>query len=48
MMCADALFDLIQIKRKESIDVPRGFGDYEVTVDQSALPQGITLIRKVG
>jgi len=45
---AHALFDLIQIKRKESIDVPRGFGDYEVTVDQSALPQGITLIRKVG
>lgn len=44
---AHALFDRISIKRKADADVPRSFTDYEVTVDDAALPPGVTLIRRV-
>jgi hypothetical protein len=27
--------------------VPRSFSDYEVTIDESALPKGVTLIRRI-
>jgi CRISPR-associated protein Csd2 len=45
---AHALFDLIQVLRKEGVEVTRNFTDYEVRVDESAMPAGVTLIRKVG
>lgn len=41
------LFDAVLVKKKESVDVPRSFSDYEVTVDESALPEGISLIRRI-
>jgi CRISPR-associated protein Csd2 len=41
------LFDLVAIKRKPEVEVPRSFSDYEVTVDESALPAGVTLIRRI-
>ena len=44
---AHALFDRIAIKRKADVDVPRSFSDYEVTVDDAALPPGVTLIKLV-
>jgi CRISPR-associated protein Csd2 len=43
---AHALFDLIQAKKKA--EVPRNFTDYEVTVNEAALPAQVELIRKVG
>jgi CRISPR-associated protein Csd2 len=45
---AHALFDRIAIKRKDGVDVPRSFGDYAVSVDDASLPNGVTLIRRVG
>jgi CRISPR-associated protein Csd2 len=45
---AHALFDRIQIKRKEGVEVPRAFADYEVSVAESDLPAGVLLMRKVG
>lgn len=45
---AHALFDRIAIKRKDGVDVPRSFGDYVVSVDDASLPNGVTLIRRVG
>jgi CRISPR-associated protein Csd2 len=44
---AHALFDRIKIKRKDDVDVPRSFGDYEVSVDDASLPAGVTLIKRV-
>ena len=45
---AHDLFDRISVNRKECVAVPRGFGDYEVSVDDSGLPEGVTLERKLG
>lgn len=44
---AHALFDRIKIKRKDDADVPRSFADYEVSVDETGLPAGVTLIKRV-
>lgn len=45
---AHALFDRLSVKRKPDVDVARNFSDYEVSVDETGLPAGITLIRRVG
>jgi CRISPR-associated protein Csd2 len=44
---AHALFDRIKIKRKDGVEVPRAFADYEVSVADDNLPPGVTLIRRV-
>ena len=44
---AHSLFDRIKIKRKDDVDVPRSFGDYEVSVDKAGLPAGVSLIKRV-
>ena len=45
--CAPAwkLFDTVKIARKDPADPARSFGDYTVSVDESALPAGITCTR---
>ncbi len=43
---AHKLFERIKPKLKESITVPRSFDDYDVAIDESGLPPGVTLIRK--
>lgn len=45
---AHALFDRVSVKRKPDVDVARNFSDYEASVDETGLPAGITLIRRVG
>ena len=42
---AHALFERIQAKKK--VDVPRSFGDYEITVNTTDMPTGVTLITKI-
>lgn len=42
---AHALFDRIRATKKT--DVPRSFADYYVTVDETAMPTGVSLLRKV-
>jgi CRISPR-associated protein Csd2 len=44
---AHALFDRIKIERKKDTEVARSFSDYEVSVDDSNLPAGVTLIRRI-
>ena len=44
---AHALFDSIAISRKAGVEVPRSFGDYEVSIDEAGLPAGVTLIKRV-
>lgn len=40
------LFDLVRITRKNPDVPPRGYADYDVAVDMSAIPEGVTCIRK--
>lgn len=42
---AHKLFERIKVKK--TADVPRGFSDYGVEVDESDMPAGVTLLRKV-
>ena len=44
---AHALFERIQIARKDGVDVPRSFNDYTVTVDDDTLPPGVALIKRI-
>lgn len=44
---AHALFERIQARLKDGVNVPRNFADYEVTMTESAMPPGVTLLRKV-
>lgn len=41
------LFDLVTVLKKPDVEVPRSFSDYEVSIDESAIPEGITLIRRI-
>ncbi len=45
--CAPAhkLFETVSVKRKGDIDVARAYSDYEVAVDEAALPEGVRCIR---
>ncbi len=42
---AHKLFDLVKAEKKDGVTVPRSYADYSVTVDESALPQGVTCQR---
>ena len=44
---AHALFERIQLKRKNEVTVPRGFNDYDVVVNEADMPAGVSLLRKV-
>jgi CRISPR-associated protein Csd2 len=45
---AQDLFARVAIARKAGVEAPRQFTDYTVTVDDAALPAGVTLKRLVG
>lgn len=40
------LFEAVTVVRKPGVEVPRAFADYEIKVDESAIPAGVTLIRR--
>lgn len=41
---ANKLFDLVKVKQKEGVQVPRSFADYNVTIDKDSLPEGVEVI----
>ncbi|MEO8407750.1 MAG: type I-C CRISPR-associated protein Cas7/Csd2 [Oxalobacteraceae bacterium] len=43
---AHSLFERIRVTRKEGVDVPRSFDDYEVMLQEADLPAGVTLLNK--
>jgi CRISPR-associated protein Csd2 len=45
---AFSLFDRVKIVAKPEVLAPRGFADYEVSIDEASMPQGVTLHRKIG
>lgn len=38
---ANKLFDLVKVTKKSEVDVARSFADYEVSVDEAQVPQGV-------
>ncbi len=48
---ADQLFELVKCKRTDEVEVdgraPRSFADYELTVDEDSLPEGVSVERWV-
>ncbi len=44
--CAAAhkLFDLVDVKKNDSVESPRSFADYTVTIDNDNIPAGVELI----
>lgn len=43
---AHSLFERIQVKRKDTVDVARSFDDYDVVIRDLDLPGGVTLMQK--
>ncbi len=41
------LFELVSVKKKESVEVPRAFTDYEVTIDRGGLPTRVEIIERI-
>ncbi len=41
------LLDAVRIERKAGVDVPRSFDNYEVTVDETAIPESVRLIHRL-
>lgn len=41
------LFERVSVKRKDASKQPRSYSDYEVTVDDNNMPNGVTLERKI-
>jgi CRISPR-associated protein Csd2 len=41
------LFELVSVKKKDGVEVPRAFSDYEVTIDHSGLPTGVEIIERI-
>lgn len=42
---AQKLFRRVKVELKPQVKVPRGFDDYEVTVDEADLPAGVSILR---
>lgn len=40
---AHKLFDLVKVSKKQSVESPRSFTDYEVTIDSANLPKGVSI-----
>ena len=45
---AASLFDRVVVRRREGVETPRTFADYEVTVSEDQFPSGVELTRLAG
>lgn len=43
---AQELFDRLDVKLKDASKPPRGYADYEISINKENLPQGISIIEK--
>jgi CRISPR-associated protein Csd2 len=41
------LFDLVTVSKKPGVEVPRSFSDYDLLINESSIPAGVTLIRRI-
>jgi len=40
------LFESVSVTRKDGVDTPRAFSDYEISIDERAIPDGVSCICK--
>ena len=40
---ANKLFDLVNVERKDGVEVPRSFNDYKITINRQNLPAGVAI-----
>ncbi|HFD88289.1 MAG TPA: type I-C CRISPR-associated protein Cas7/Csd2 [Gammaproteobacteria bacterium] len=45
---AHSLFERVDVMRKEGVTAPRAFSDYNINLNTTDLPSGVTLMRMVG
>lgn len=45
---AHDLFDRIGMQRRDGVEAPRGFPDYEVRVNATGMPAQVRLLRRIG
>ena len=45
---AHVLFDRVQVRRKDGVTAPRAFSDYDVVVNDTGLPEDVSLTRVTG
>lgn len=41
------LFELVTVKKKDDVEIPRSFGDYKVAIDRAAIPAGVEVIERI-
>lgn len=41
------LFERVSVKKKDGVEVPRAFTDYDVTIDREGLPEGVEIIERI-
>jgi CRISPR-associated protein Csd2 len=41
------LFEAVTVKRKDGVEVPRAFADYDVVIDRTAIPAGVEVIERI-
>jgi CRISPR-associated protein Csd2 len=41
------LFEAVSAKKKDGVEVPRAFSDYEVNIDNSKVPKGVEVIKRI-
>ena len=41
------LFELVSLKKREGVDVPRSFSDYDLVINREALPSGVEVVERV-
>lgn len=41
------LFETVQVRRRQAVEVPRAFSDYEVAIDRAAMPEGVRVVERL-
>lgn len=44
---AHKLFEAISVKKREDVDIPRSYGDYEIKIDKNVIPNSVEVKRMV-
>ncbi len=44
---SNKLFEAVTVKKKKDVEIPRSFNDYEVTIDENAIPEGVKVIERI-
>jgi CRISPR-associated protein Csd2 len=41
------IFEAVTVKKKDGVETPRSFGDYEVTINRDAIAEGVEVIERI-